>query len=74
MALPVVGVFALDDGLQEAQILDVAAMRLDAVDKVLHHPLRDLVTQLNVVLEDGARRLGLQQLQKKKRESNYDVT
>jgi hypothetical protein len=42
----------LDDGLQELEVLDVAAMRLDAVDKVLHHSLIDLTAQLEVIHED----------------------
>ena len=42
----------LDDGLQELEVLDVAAVRLDAVDKVLYHTLVDLTAQLEVIHED----------------------
>lgn len=45
-------VLRLDDGLQEFEILDVAAVRFDAVDKVLDHALVDLAAQLEVVHEN----------------------
>ena len=45
-------VLRLDDGLQELEVLHVAAVRLDAVDEVLHHALVDLAAQLEVVHED----------------------
>ena len=34
---------------------------LDAVDKVLHHFLADVVAERRVVVEDGAHRLRLEQ-------------
>ena len=45
-------VLGLDDGLEELEVLDVSAVGLDAVDKVLHHALVDLAAQLEVVHED----------------------
>lgn len=45
-------VFGLDDGLQKLEVLYVAAVRLDAVHKVLHHTVIDLAAQLEVVHED----------------------
>lgn len=42
-------VLCLDDGLEELQVLDVAAVRFNAVHKVLHHTLIDLAAQLEVV-------------------------
>ena len=41
------------------------AVSFDAVDEVLDDTLRDFVTQLDVVLEDGSRRLRLQKLTEK---------
>ena len=55
-----------DDGLEELEVLDVAAVRLDAVHEVLHHLVAQLAAQLGVVLEDGAHRLSLQQLIREK--------
>lgn len=54
--------FGLDDRLQELDVLHVAAVRLDAVDEVLHDPLVDLAAQLEVVHEDVLHRHGLQDL------------
>lgn len=42
----------LDDGLQELDVLHVPAVRLDAVDEVLHHALVDLAAELEVVHEN----------------------
>ena len=50
--------------LQEAQVLDVLAVRLDAVHSVLHDLLADLVAEGHVVAEDGRDGLRLQQLQR----------
>lgn len=54
--------FGLDDRLQELDVLDVAAVSLDAVDEVLHDPLIDLAAQLEVVHEDVLHRHRLQDL------------
>lgn len=40
------------DRLQEPQVLYMAAVGLDAVHKVLDHPLADLVAQVIIVHED----------------------
>ena len=53
----------LDDGVQEVEVLDVAAVRCQAVDEVLQDALGDLAAQLVVVAEDVPHRLRLQQLQ-----------
>lgn len=45
-------ILGFDDCLKEFQILDVAAVCLDAVDKVLDHALVYLTAQLEVVHED----------------------
>ena len=45
-------VFGFDNGLKEFEVLDMAAMRLGAVDKVLHHALVDLTAQLEVIHEN----------------------
>lgn len=45
-------VLSLDDGLQELEVVDTAAMCFDAVHKVLHHPLVNLTTQLEIIHED----------------------
>ena len=45
-------VLGLHYGLQELQILDVTAVTLGAVDKVLNHALVDLTAQLEVIHED----------------------
>lgn len=42
----------LDDGLQELDVLNVPAVRLDAVDEVLNHALVDLAAELEVVHEN----------------------
>lgn len=57
-------VFAVcfDDGLQEPQVLHVAAVRLDAVHEVLDDPLADLVAQVVVVHEDVPHGLRLEEL------------
>lgn len=53
----------LDDGVEEVEVLNVAAVRGQAVDEVLQDALRDLAAQLVVVAEDVLHRLRLQQLQ-----------
>lgn len=35
-------ILRFDDGLQELQVLDIAAVRFNAMHKVLHHTLIDL--------------------------------
>lgn len=45
-------VLSLYNRLQELKILNVSAVGLCAMDKVLHHPLADLTAQLEVVHED----------------------
>lgn len=45
-------VLSLDDGLQELEVVNTAAVRFDAVHKVLHHPLINLTTQLEIIHED----------------------
>jgi len=52
-------------GLQELQVGYVTTMNLDAVHEVLHHLVRHLVAQGQVVLEDGAHSLRLQNLKGK---------
>ena len=52
----------LHDGLEEPEELDMAAVGLDGVDEVVHHAVADVVTQLEVVHEDVAHGLRLQQL------------
>lgn len=42
----------LDDGLQELDVLNVPAVRLDAVDEMLHHALVDLAAELEIVHEN----------------------
>lgn len=42
----------LHNGLQEPQVLHMAAMCLDAVHKVLHNPLADFIAQMVIVHED----------------------
>lgn len=53
----------LHHSLQEAQVLDVAAMCLHAVYKVLYHPLAELTAQEVIVHEDVPHGLCLQELQ-----------
>lgn len=55
-------VLGLDDGLEELEVLHVAAVRLYAVDEVLDHLLVHLVAQIRVVLEDAAHCLRLSDL------------
>ena len=57
-----VGAISLDNSLQELEVLCVVAIGLNAVDKLLHQLFSDLITQLNVVFEDGTNRLCLNQL------------
>lgn len=52
----------LDDGVEEVEVLDVAAVGGQAVDEMLQDALRDLIAQLVVVAEDVLHRLRLQQL------------
>ena len=59
-------VLGFDDGLQELEVVDVSAVGLDAVHKVLHHPLVDLAAQLEVVHEDVLHGHGLQNLRDRK--------
>lgn len=49
--------------MEEVEVLDVAAVRGQAVDEVLQDALGDLAAQLVVVAEDVLHRLCLQQLQ-----------
>lgn len=56
--------FRLDNGLEKVQVLDVTAVRLDAVHKMLDHFVAQFAAQLRVILEDGANRLRLQQLKR----------
>lgn len=63
-ALTFLHVFAIrfDDGLEEAQVLHVTAVGLNAVHEVMHHAVADLIAQVVVVPEDVAHCLGLQKL------------
>ena len=61
-------VLGLDDGLEELEVLDVASVGLDAVDKVLHHALVDLAAQLEVVHEDVLHGDRFQDLREKEEE------
>lgn len=45
-------ILCFDDSLKEFQVLDVAPVCFDAVDKVLDHALVYLAAQLEVVHED----------------------
>lgn len=42
----------------------MSSVRFDAVDKMMDHPLTDLIAQLVVVHKDVAHRLSFQQLEK----------
>lgn len=63
LALLHVFALGLDDGVEEVEVLDVAAVRGQAVDEVLQDALWDLAAQLVVVTEDVLHCLRLQQLQ-----------
>ena len=56
----------LDDGLEELEVLDVSAMSLDAVNKMVDHTVTDIVAQIEVVHEDVAHGLSLQELEREK--------
>ena len=58
-------VLSLDNGLQEFEVLYMAAVRLGAVDKVLHHTLVDFTAQLEVIHEDVLHGDCLQNLKRK---------
>lgn len=45
-------VLGFDDCLQKLKVLDMAAVCLDAVHKVLHYTVIDLAAQLEVIHED----------------------
>ncbi len=45
-------VLSLDDGLEELEVVDTASMSLNAVHKVLHYPLVNLATQLEIIHEN----------------------
>lgn len=45
-------VLCFDNSLQKLEVLDVAAVGFNAVDKMLNHTLIDLAAQLEVVHED----------------------
>lgn len=57
------GSLCFDDGLEELEVLDVAAMCLDAVNEVLDHTFRHLTAQMGVIFEHSTDGLGLKQLQ-----------
>lgn len=59
LALLDVLALGLDDGVQEVEVLDVAAVRGQAVDEVLQDAFGDLAAQLVVVTEDVLHRLRL---------------
>lgn len=42
-------IFSFDNRLEEFEVLDVAAVCFDAVDKMLNHALVDLAAQLEVI-------------------------
>lgn len=65
-------IFAIgfDNGLEEAQVLHVTAVGLNAVHEVMHHTVADLVAQVVVVPKDVAHGLCLQKLIKAKTDSN----
>lgn len=53
---------SLDDGVEEVEVLDVAAVRGQAVDEMLQDALGYLAAELVVVTEDVLHCLRLQQL------------
>lgn len=70
-------VLSLDDGLQELEVVDTAAVRFDAVHKVLHHPLINLTTQLEIIHEDMLHGHCLQYLEteeKKKKQKDRELS
>lgn len=68
-ALTFLHVFAIGfhNGLEEAQVLHVTAVGLDAMHEVMHHAVADLIAQVVVVPEDVAHGFCLQKLRKAKR-------
>lgn len=62
LAFSIVAPLGLNDCLQELEVLHMFAMRLNEMYKMLHNPLSDLVTEGDIVFEDGTHCLGLQQL------------
>lgn len=64
-------VLSLDDGLQELEVVDAAAMCLDAVHKMLHHTFIDLTTQLEIIHEDVLHGHCLQNLHTQKKLDLY---
>lgn len=71
-ALTFLHVFAIGfhNGLEEAQVLHVTAVGLNAVHEVMHHTVADLIAQVVVVPEDVAHGFCLKKLRETKRESN----
>lgn len=70
--LALLDVFAVcfHNGLQKPQILHVAAVCLNAVHKVLHRPLADLIAQVVVVCEDVPHGFGFKELIQKQTDQN----
>lgn len=64
----------LHNGLQKAQVFHMAAVRLYAVHKMLHHPLADFVAQMVVAREDVPHGLRLKELIEKQRKSGSEET
>lgn len=66
LALLHIFAICLHDGLQESQVLHMPAVGLNAVYKVLHHPLADLVAQQVIIHEDVPHGLSFQELNRSK--------
>lgn len=60
--------------MEKVEVLDVAAVRCQAVDEVMQHALRDLAAQLVVITEDVLHRLRLQELDVNKEKFRNQVS
>lgn len=65
-------VLSFDNGLQELEVVDTAAVCFDAVHKVLHHPLVNLTTQLEIIHEDMLHGHCLKNLENRKRKKDKE--
>lgn len=65
-------ILRFDDRLQKLEILYMATVNLDAVDKVLHHLITNFVAQVEIVLEDGADGFRFLDLRLRKRQDVSD--
>lgn len=57
--------------MEEVEVLDMAAVRCQAVDEVMQHALGDLAAQLVVITEDVLHCLRLQELDVNKETFRY---